>query len=195
MPDSTSVALPGLSAPSASFEVPLEMLGACHGRVQAQCDTLRRLLPHLAANGADPAAQEAAAAVIRYFDTAAVHHHADEETDLFPALLEAMAGSDAVCLRGMTQALTGEHRELERRWQQVRAGLQAVRAGDASALTAAVVQGFVDLYATHIEREEKELLPMAQRLLCDAELDRIGLAMRRRRGLDAPAAAPPSPSA
>lgn len=195
MPDAPSAALAGLVAPSASFEVPLEMLSACHGRVQAQCDTLRRLLPHLAANGADRAAQEAATAVMRYFDTAAVHHHADEETDLFPALLEAMAGSDAVCLREMTQALASEHRELERRWRLVRQGLQDVLAGNAAALAAATVQDFIGLYASHIEREEKELLPMAQRLLSDAELERIGLAMRTRRGLAAPAAAPPSPSA
>ncbi len=195
MPDAPSAGLAGLVAPSASFEVPLEMLSACHGRVQAQCDTLRRLLPHLAANGADRAAQEAATAVMRYFDTAAVHHHADEETDLFPALLEAMAGSDAVCLREMTQALASEHRELERRWRLVRQGLQDVLTGNAAALAAATVQDFIGLYASHIEREERELLPMAQRLLSDAELERIGLAMRTRRGLAAPAAAPPSPSA
>ena len=43
------------------------------------------------------------------------------------------------------------------------------------------VADFVGLYERHIAREESELLPMAQRLLSDAELDRIGLAMRVRR--------------
>jgi iron-sulfur cluster repair protein YtfE (RIC family) len=187
MPEASAASsLPGLSAPSASFEVPLEMLSACHGRVQAQCQTLQRLLPHVAGHGADRAAQEAASAVMRYFDTAAVHHHADEEVDLFPALIESMAGSDAVCLRGMTQALAAEHRELERRWQRVRAGLQAIVTGDASRLLADDVQGFVDHYAQHIAREEAELLPMARRLLGDAELDAIGRAMRARRGLADP---------
>jgi hemerythrin-like domain-containing protein len=54
------------------------------------------------------------------------------------------------------------------------------------------VQGLVDLYAQHIAREESELLPMAARLLSDSELDRVGLAMRTRRGLvstDVPAVA------
>lgn len=41
---------------------------------------------------------------MRYFDTAA-RHHEDEEQDLFPALLESMAGSDAVCLRELTASL------------------------------------------------------------------------------------------
>lgn len=184
MPDVKATSLPGSSAPAPSFEVPLEMLAACHGRVQAQCDTLRRLLPHLAQQGADRAAQEAATAVMRYFDTAAVHHHADEEVDLFPALIEAMAGSDAVCLRGMTRALTDEHRELEMRWQRVRAGLEAVTRGDPAVLQAAEVQAFVDQYASHIAREEAELLPMAARLLSDEEITRIGAAMRKRRGVE-----------
>jgi hemerythrin-like domain-containing protein len=174
--------LPGHSAPSAGFEVPLEMLAACHGRVQRQCDTLRRLVPHVAAHGSDRPAQEAAAAVMRYFDTAARHHHEDEERDLFPALLESMAGSDAVCLRALTSLLTAEHRELERCWAVLRRRLEQVAAGQAAALPEAEVQDLVDRYAHHMAREEAELLPMARRLLSDAELDRIGLAMRLRRG-------------
>lgn len=63
--------LPGHSAPAVGFEVPLEILAACHGRVQRQCETLLRLVAHVQAHGADRPAQEAAAAVMRYFDTAA----------------------------------------------------------------------------------------------------------------------------
>lgn len=177
------IPLPGHHAPAAGFEVPLEMLAACHGRVQAQCATLQRLLPHVAAHGADQPAREAATAVMRYFDTAAVHHHADEETDLFPALIEAMAGSDAVCIRALTQTLATEHRLLEAQWQRLRAALALLAAGDATALAPALVQDFNALYAGHIAREEAELLPMAERLLDDATLDRVGLAMRRRRGV------------
>lgn len=86
-----ALTLPGHSAPAVGFEVPLEMLAACHGRVQHQCKTLLRLVTHLQTHGADRPAQEAANAVMRYFDTAARHHHEDEEQDLFPALLESMA--------------------------------------------------------------------------------------------------------
>ena len=113
--------------PSASFEVPLEMLSACHLRIEQRCDTLRRLVPHLAARGADPEAREAAASVLRYFDTAAIDHHADEEEDLFPALIESMAGSDAVCIRDLTQGLAADHRELEARWSLLRSDLREDR--------------------------------------------------------------------
>ncbi|MBL8330979.1 MAG: hemerythrin domain-containing protein [Rubrivivax sp.] len=181
-----SLTLPGHSAPAVGFEVPLEMLAACHGRVQHQCETLQRLANHLQTQGADRPAQEAASAVMRYFDTAARHHHDDEEQDLFPALLESMAGSDAVCLRELTASLCSDHRLLEQRWANLRQRLQQVTEGSASALAEADVPGFVQLYAQHIAREEAELLPMAARLLSDAERDRIGLAMRARRGVAEP---------
>ena len=60
------------------------MLAACHLRIEQQCSTLRRLVPHLLAHGADSQARQAAASVLRYFQTAAIDHHADEEEDLFP---------------------------------------------------------------------------------------------------------------
>lgn len=176
-----TIAFPGHSAPAVGFEVPLEMLAACHLRVQDQCSTLLRLVPHIAEHGSDRPAQEAATAVIRYFDTSARHHHDDEERDLFPALIESMAGSDAVCLRELTATLATEHRELEARWQTLRAVLAQVAAGQTVPLAQDGVRAFAQLYERHIAREESELLPMAQRLLSDAALDRVGLAMRMRR--------------
>ena len=182
--------LPGHHAPAVGFEVPLEMLVACHGRVQSQCETLGRLVVHLGERGADLQARQAAAAVMRYFDTAARHHHADEEVDLFPALLESMAGSDAVCLRELTTALMADHRELEHHWSELHRQLEQVAAGHSARLAGDVVADFVGLYQRHIAREESELLPMAQRLLSDEELDRIGLAMRvRRNAVETPDAA------
>jgi len=179
--------LPRHSAASGRFEVPLEMLAACHGRVEQQCATLRRLVPHVAAQGADADARTAAAAVLRYFDTAAQDHHADEEVDLFPALIDSMAGSDAVCLRELIEALTADHRQLEAGWQRVRRVLVRIAVGDSATLDAAAVEALVGLYEQHIAREESELLPMAARLLSVEALERIGRAMRARRGVEAPA--------
>lgn len=179
-----NINVPGHVAPTAGFEVPLEMLSACHARIEQQCATLRRMVVHLGRHGVDEDARVAAAGVMRYFDTAAVHHHADEERDLFPALIEALAGSDAVCLRELTTSLSSEHRELEVHWQRVRGLLARVVAGDGAALESSAVEGLVGRYQQHIEREEKELLPMAARLLSDDDLDRIGRAMRLRRGID-----------
>jgi hemerythrin-like domain-containing protein len=176
--------VPGHAGPSAGFEVPLEMLAACHARIERQCATLRRLVPHLVRYGSDAEAREAAANVMHCFDTSARHHHADEEEDLFPALIESMAGSDAVCVRALIDGLVNEHRELEARWQRVRSVLEQVGAGERVSLEDADVEALVTLYRRHIEREESELLPMAARLLSDEGLDRVGRGMRERRGLN-----------
>jgi hemerythrin-like domain-containing protein len=175
--------LPGQGAPAAGFEVPLEMLSACHGRVERQCQTLRRLVPHLAAHGSDADARKAASNVMRYFDTAAQDHHADEEADLFPALLQAAAGDDAERVPALVALLLAEHRELATHWQQVRATLVRVAAGEPVTLEAAEVEALVTRYEKHIACEEEELLPLAGRLLDLSTLDDIGRAMRRRRGL------------
>ena len=163
------------------FEAPLAMLSSCHRRIERQCATLNRLVAHLAAHGADDEARIAAAGVMRYFDTSARQHHEDEERDLFPALIESMAGSDAVCLRELTEGLKADHRALQACWQPVRAVLERVIAGVSAPLAADDVEALADLYERHIAREENELLPMAARLLSDDDLARIGRAMRERR--------------
>lgn len=178
-----SLDLPGHGAPAAGFDAPLAMLSACHDRVAQQCATLRRIASHLPDHGTDAQVRAAAAAVMRYFDSAAVHHHADEERDLFPALIDSMAGSDAVCVRELTAGLAAEHRELEARWRRLRSQIAPLAAGVAATLAAGDVEALVALYERHIACEEAELLPLAARLLGEAELDRIGRAMRERRGI------------
>ena len=177
------IAFPGFDAPSAGFEAPLEMLSACHGRVERQCQTMLRLAPHLAANGPDQAAREAAQNVMRYFDTSAKHHHADEEADLFPALLQAAPDAELVRLRELLAALRAQHRELERAWAGLRRKLEGIPLGTTRELDANEVGRMVELYRLHIAREEAELLPLATRLLGDAQLDVVGRAMRVRRGI------------
>jgi len=178
-----SLSLPGYQSPAASTEVPLEMLAACHGRIEAQCASLRRLVQHLPFHGADEPARQAAVAVMRYFDIAAPQHHEDEEVDLFPALIESMAGSDAVCLRELTESLARDHRVLEAAWRVLRRMLEGVARGDAAALDAGRAEEFARACEQHLAREDAELLPMAARLLDDAALSRIGVAMRVRRGI------------
>src|SRR5690554_369236 len=177
------VSFPGFSTPAASTEAPLEMLAACHIRIQHQCDTLQRLAAHVREHGSDDQAQQAAKNIMRYFDTAAVDHHADEEQDLFPALLESVAGSDPVCIRQMIDRLCREHRQLEAGWRTLRKVLLQVADGKQTELSPHDVDAFVATYSAHLELEENELLPMANRLLGEHHIEQIGRAMRDRRGI------------
>ncbi|NYT86210.1 hemerythrin domain-containing protein [Pollutimonas harenae] len=174
---------PGFSGPAASTEAPLEMLSACHYRIERQCSTLRRLVPHLREHGPDEEARTAATRIMRYFDTSALQHHADEEEDLFPALLESMAGSDAICIRQLTDGLAADHRKLEAGWRRLRVVLSQIADGQPAELPADLLDAFISLYEDHMQREEDELFPMAARLLGDADITRIGQAMRQRRGI------------
>lgn len=169
------------SEPPVGFNTPLAMFAECHRRIEKQLRTMERLTLHLKEHGSDKAAAQAAQSVLRYFELAAPKHHADEERDLFPALLESMAGSDAVCLRQLIDGLETEHVELERKWHALRAVLQSVAAGQPAILNAEDVRDFETVYARHIAREEGEVLPMAERLLSDEAKAAIGEAMRARR--------------
>jgi hemerythrin-like domain-containing protein len=84
----------------------------------------------------------------------------------------------------MIDGLKADHRALEACWRHLRGILERIGAGEQAALVADDVEALAVRYARHIEYEEKELLPMAGRLLSDDDLARIGRAMRARRGID-----------
>ena len=172
---------PGFNPPAAGFDAPIDMLSSCHDKLVQRCQTLSRLPDHVGLNGADEQARSAAQSLLKYFDGPARFHHADEEQDLFPALLETMAGSDAVCLRQLFDRLSTEHRSLEAQWQKLRPFIVDVSEGRPASLPRSDVQTFIDEYACHLQCEEQELLPLARRLLDATALEQMGLAMHARR--------------
>ena len=179
-----------LGAAAPSFDEPLEMLDACHGRVQAQIETLRRLAQHLPRHGADQAARDAAQGVLRYFSVAAPHHHADEEEDLFPALLASEAvqagGETAAAVQALIERILREHRQMDRLRDEVLSRLQCIIAaqpGECSeALPSAMVEDLASLYLGHIDLETQELLPLGRRLLSTEQSMAVGRSMAARRG-------------
>lgn len=182
------VALPGHQAPSAGFEAPFDLLSACHDRVRRSLQLLDRLRRHVAEAGADRAAREAAADVLRYFDLAAPHHHADEELHLFPRL---RAEGDAT-LGAAVDRLAADHAAMAQAWAALRAPLQALAdqgTADLPALDAAAT-GFAGLYAGHLKLEDEVVFPAAQRLFDAAGLQAMGEDMARRRGARTAPASP-----
>ena len=172
----------GRNGAQAAFHQPLQLLAELHGRLQGCCDALLRLEGQVASVGASDAGRAAAGGLRRHFDRLAGRLHQDEEQDLFPALLESMAGSDAVCISQMIDARVEEHREVEARWLAIRQWLEQVEAGRAALPPRGTVAAFVDLYRSHLTQEDGELLPMAERLLSDEALSQIGNSMRERHG-------------
>jgi len=166
------------------LEPPLDVLAAWHRQGQGVFEAMRRLAKGAPALSVDEAAQRHAQSVLSYFDRSISVHHEDEERDLFPALLESMAGSDPVCLREMIDGLTDEHRALAAAWRNLRPAFAGLAAGRPSTLALEHVDALVGQCERLFRREDEELLPMASRLLSDEARHEIFAAMlaRRRRG-------------
>lgn len=168
---------------TADFDHPLEMLAACHERIEAQCDTLRRLAAHLPVHGCDAQAQQAASNVMRYFDSAGRHHREDEEQDLFPGMIAAAEGENAERIALLVGHLEHEHREIEQMWLGLRDALESIAHGDNAPLDAIEVSRFCGMYHAHMAMEEANLFPLAELVLGAGALAHLGKTMAKRRGV------------
>jgi hemerythrin-like domain-containing protein len=167
-------------ATAPSFDDPLGMLSACHGRIARQLATLERLRRHLPEHGCDADARAAARGILKYFDTAAPNHHADEESSIFPRLRNALPRRADALLADLER----EHALLAAQWRHLRPLLAGIAAGARANLSPKQVADVRAAYAAHIAREEGELIPLAARTFDAAMLAAIGGEMAARRGVD-----------
>lgn len=177
----THNALPGFDSPAVGFEQPFEMLEACHDRVRRSLALLGKLVAYVATKGHDAQSRSAAADVLRYFDLAAPLHHLDEETHVFPLLLEQ--GDTTV--REAVLALQEDHTAMRHLWLRLRRVLLDWRDAEApAALTTAMradATSFSALYADHLKAEETLVFPQARSRLDATDLAAMGRQMQARR--------------
>lgn len=159
-----------------SFEEPIEMLEACHDKIRFFCHQLFSLPEILKANGVNDGVRNTIDQIMRYFDVAAPLHHADEEQNVFPALLE-------ICpeLAPIIERLIGQHLELQHDWMKIREQLLAVKSGKAHALSARRAMNFARRYRLHAEDEEEGIFILAAQHLSKEKLEELGEKMSARR--------------
>jgi hemerythrin-like domain-containing protein len=93
-------------------------------------------------------------------------HHAEEERELFPAVLDAaQPGAELDEVRAMVTQLVREHRDMETRWAQLRPAVEAATRGESPALDAALIEDMVQHFFAHAHFEEEHFLPLAQKIL------------------------------
>ncbi|MFZ6648574.1 hemerythrin domain-containing protein [Undibacterium sp. TJN25] len=174
-----------LFASAPDFNQPLAVLKHCHDKIRKQLATLGKLPAHLAANGADDDAQQAASAVRRYFNQAAPLHHEDEEMDLLPMLEVTAKNEDAALLAELMPAILKEHTLMHAIWHRLDKQLEALAAATSAELAGDDVAQFCTMYTQHMVTEESHIAPMAKRLFSDAQMSKLGSAMQQRRGISA----------
>ena len=169
-------------AAEAGFDDPLETLLGCHRRIEKQLALLKRLATDMTKHGASPEASAAALSLLTYFDRAAVHHHEDEEQDLFPLLESRITDpGEKARFAAFRDTLRADHRTLEAAWGRLRRPLESIADGRHRQLDQADVQAFVGAYAQHILSEENALTDFFNRWLKDGDREALGAAMAARR--------------
>ena len=167
------------------FDEPLEMLAACHERIEDQLGTLERMVPHLEKRGCDADARSAAQAVLRYFDTAGALHHQDEDEDLFPLLRIHASTHSRPEVAGALDELEREHATMHAQWTRLRERLMAITEGEAR-IDPEEVARFAWLYRRHMDRESAAVLPFARETLDQAQRAALGERMAARRKIPLP---------
>jgi len=160
------------------FSDPLAVLQGCHEDMLAQCEALENLVAHIRAHGFDADTRRRIAGTVQFFTTVAVQHHQDEETDLFPIL-----NRQSLKLADIVFRLRKDHEQLHTLWDNLFLDFKKGPALAEDDAFADHVAAFCSAYREHIKRETRELLSMAQHILSHQQLEEIGRAMARRRGI------------
>lgn len=159
---------------SATFDEPVEMLYACHGKVRAFCRQTAMLPAYMAEHGRNEAVLQAVRQISRYFNVAAPLHHQDEEEDFFPLLLRYFPDA-----RNTVAELHRQHENLHACWEAVEREFAAIEADAGYRPQSRVLRDFDAAYAAHLALEEP-LFETGRRLPA-AELAAIGRNMAARR--------------
>lgn len=142
---------------------PLGTFSRCHAGIVTQLEALGQL-PDLLKAAAQ--ARAIAASTLALFREGVMEHHADEERELFPAVLRsAHPGEEREAIRFMVERLTREHREIEAIWKTLEPGVRAAAKGGSEGLDVSATAELIYHYLRHARFEEQEFLPRAATIL------------------------------
>lgn len=166
------------------FDAPLGLLSDCHRRIEQFLAVLVTIAGVRGGAALEEPDRRALQGALRYFDTAAPRHSADEEESLFPRLRASgdRAACEALERLEADHRAAGEHHDavhtLGHRWLNE----GTLPAGDANALVEHL--GALErLYREHIAVEDTQVFPAAERALTAADLEAVGREMADRRGV------------
>lgn len=144
-------------------DAPIANFSQCHVGIISHLDALGEL-PALMAPV--QRARKLAGDMLQFFDSVILEHHAEEERELFPAVLQSAAsGKERDHVSAMVERLTTEHRQIEGWWARIKPQLKQISRGHDAELDSVAVQQMVNEYHAHASFEETRFLPLSQEIL------------------------------
>ena len=171
------------ATPAPIAEQPIDEFSNCHGGILGKLDALDRL-PALLAPAAE--ARHIAGESVDFFTSVVYEHHAEEERELFPAVLaSATKGPERDQVQRMVDQLTREHRDIEAAWERLKPHLKAIAKGHETHFDTASLTALVAHYKNHAAFEEREFLPLSKTILGrnGNHLAALGVSLHMRRAL------------
>jgi hemerythrin-like domain-containing protein len=168
------------------MDEPLQTFPQCHAGILSQLEVLGEL-PALAAAGAR--ARAIAADSLSLFKHAVIDHHAEEESDLFPAVLRsAQPGKERDLVQVLVSRLTSEHRAIEDLWKRVEPAISATAKGKDADVNSFLVAELIRAYNAHARLEETQFLPLAETILGrnDNHMAALGMSLHARHAIIPP---------
>ena len=135
-----------------------EALDACHRDIARHLAALTALARHIDTDGIDDTARKQAGTIESFFSGTSRQHHADEERNVFPALLASGNAELANAVRTLQQ----DHGWIEENWIELAPRLRAISAGNGWTDPTEFqnyVEVFSDLLNGHIALEETMIYP------------------------------------
>lgn len=168
----TTDASPGLDEPLTTFtRCHLGIVTKLQGtsRLPAMVDTANR-------------ARELAQQTLELFRQTVIPHHAEEEAELFPAVLHSANDTERKLVLGIVERLTAEHREVEGLWKRLEPGVRAAARGSRAEVDSEIMEELVRAFVRHARYEETVFLPVAERILSrnGNHMAALGLALHLR---------------
>lgn len=168
------------------FSEPLGMLSDCHKRIQFFLKDLVRLAEN-SEEPLDDMRRTALERALRYFRESGPRHTADEEESLFPRLRALKDARLNEALENV-ELLEADHERANVAHEAVdgigvRWLADGVLSTEDTARLRSLMHGLSELYARHLEVEDKEVFPVAALLLTEQAQVDVGREMAERRGI------------
>lgn len=159
----------------------LDEFSGCHQAIIENFNQLQDLLQMIRESPHSGKIRKMAKKLIGFFKDIVLTHHAEEEQELFTAVMDSAANEEEASLpRKYIKQLVAEHREFEQMWLQIEPDIKRLSKGKPADLDFETASKLADQYLAHADFEEQYFLPLAAKMLSKNELSALGLSMHMR---------------